>query len=189
MRKIKIILFILLPLNTFGQNIEWNCTSTQNDFSCNGYITTSIKKILVAQNYNFYMKQMSIYKKYSLNLGAVITGCGTECSSASFINLNTEQISNSFQDVIAVNPEEKYVAYLSKESIIIQSIFEKKNITILQPSFASTATLIDDIDEAKFLPNGNFYLSYESADPKDKGELQVKINYDGDKSEDLNGKN
>lgn len=172
-----LLCFALFPTFLFAQEIQWICHSVQNDESCNGYIITDKGKVLVSQDFDSYMVQMTSIKYYSTKLIGVITGCGTGCTSANFVDLHSGKVSSDFQQVVAVNPSKNYVAYVGADTVTVQPIFQNNPAFIITKAFKPDPNLFMNIDEAKFLSNGDFYLSYETINPNDSGELTIKIDY------------
>jgi hypothetical protein len=170
-------------LSTTPKNGTLNYTCNFEANTCDVYVQTNNgKKITIfdSEDYDLVQSRMS-FVKYTNSLSAIHVGCGTECYYDTFINMDSGEYSEAFEELIAVDPFNNLVAYPGygdkQQSIIIANIFKSNYKVIIQRNFSPALTVLDDVTNITFNKNGTLKIDYVTGpDHKEKIEI-IPLDY------------
>jgi len=125
------------------------------------FATTENGEVIIKRGFDY----RSTIEDYGAGLKAVITSCGSPCSTTIFVDLESGETSSGFQSVVAVDEKNKHVAVAEKRSIAIHNIFESDlPVLEIRRNFAPTAAPVSAIEEARFTDEGNLFIRYQSGE-------------------------
>ncbi len=162
--KYKWIVFFLIFINSLAlaesDKFQWVCNTpglacTDKNDQCTLYAVNEKKEkklILVSDRRGMCRTTIN---DLSNVISAVVTSCGSYCSSSVFYDFDTRMIV-SYPDVLAVQPHKKLVIYLKNLSVFLSYLFKEETpqeIINKKDLSHMTAFPIDSIEGIKFEEN------------------------------------
>ena len=95
------------------------------------------------------------------SLAEIRVSCGSPCYNSVFYS-TTLGLSDPYDFVLAVEPNNMLIAKAELEAISITKIYDKKHRTIklIERNFSPAASIVQTVKEAKFLNANQLYLRY-----------------------------
>ena len=149
--------------------VFWNC---KNDSGCEIYaITKDKKKILILKDYPQEPKILW----HGNRLAEIRLSCGSPCYNSIFFDLNTDQVSNPIEFVLATDAQRGLAAKADISDIKVMKIFDTQKYLSIKKDFSPAAALVSVIEEARFTRKGDLFLRYSSGKDYDTKEVTIMI--------------
>lgn len=141
------------------------------DNLCNTYLKKKKNIISLSEN----SPQPSV-NALSQSIVRLFFSCGAPCNYTIFY-ASKNGVSRAFEFVVATDPNKQLVIVAEKNHLVGYRIFdeEKKPLFSIQREWSPTASLFNNIIEAKFVLEGFYFKYLEGANYNEKVEL-IKVN-------------
>lgn len=151
-------------------SIEWKCMD-EYEKECNIHALSNGRSLSI-----FEEVPAPRVTWHGPELAQIRVGCGSPCFSSKFYSPSLG-ISETIDFVMAVAPDKPIAAHVNGEVLEVVHIFDKvlKPIEIIHLDFSDAATIVNVIEQVKFVGENKLYVRYLSGPDYTEKERTIPI--------------